>query len=293
MEKNGRKALHRGLKALLSGTPAQEEEAKGSQEQPRAPGNDIPVKDVLRNPFQPRMQFDPEEMEGLKASIRTHGVIEPIIVRRSKGAFEIISGERRFRAVKELGYETIPAIIREKTSDREMRNIALVENLQRADLNDVEVAASFQEQINSNEYTHEQLAQDMGKSRSFVTNTLRLLKLPEHMKDALLEKKMTAGHARALLSLEDPDAQEILFKRILVEGISVRQTEEFISGKKKEKKTGRKEEKSFDLVDLENSLNTVLGTKVVIRQSGKKGKIVIAFTTMDDLNRIVSIIRKE
>jgi ParB family chromosome partitioning protein len=299
MEKTTRKALHRGLRALLSedGAAAPVEKppagtAAGGAED--APFSYIPLSQITPNPFQPRVKFDAEEMEELKGSIRQHGVITPVIVRRSKGAFELISGERRFRAVQGLGYDTIPAVVRDKVSDRVMKVLGLVDNQQRANLNDIEIASAYQGLIETEEYTHEKLAQDTGKSRPFITNTLRLLKLPENMRAALEEKKISAGHARALLSLEDPAEREKLFARIVRKGLSVRQAEEIVSNKSGARKAkARSAEKSYDLAELENGLCRLLGTRVEIRMAGKRGKIIAAFKDVADLNRIVSLIKKE
>lgn len=217
-----------------------------------------------------------------------------IIVRRSKGAFEIVSGERRFRAVQELGYDSVPAIVRDKVSDREMKILALVENQQRSDLNDIEIASSYQELIEAYDYTHEKLAQDTGKSRSFITNTLRLLKLPEAMREAIVQGKISAGHARALLALEEKAEQEKLFLRILRKGLSVRQAEDIVfdkNGPRKPKDLSAK--KSFDVEELENVLCRLLDTKVDVRISKKRGKMIISFKDVADLNRIVSLIKKE
>lgn len=294
MEKIARKALHRGLKALLSDEAVDGRQDKTAITEPEGSLSDLSLSKITRNPFQPRIQFDAEEMEGLKESIRQHGVIEPIIVRRSKGAFEIVSGERRFRAVQELGYDSVPAIVRDKVSDREMKILALVENQQRSDLNDIEIASSYQELIETYDYTHEKLAQDTGKSRSFITNTLRLLKLPEGMREAIVQGKISAGHARALLALEDKAEQEKLFLRILQKGLSVRQAEEMVLDKKEPRKTRDISiKKSFDVEELENVLRRLLGTKVDVRLNKKRGKIIIAFKDVSELNRIVSLMKKE
>ncbi|OGS37014.1 MAG: hypothetical protein A2293_02100 [Elusimicrobia bacterium RIFOXYB2_FULL_49_7] len=254
---------------------------------------ELPLASILKNPFQPRLSFDKEDLDNLKESIQIHGIIEPIIVRQSKGGYEIIAGERRFRAAKELGLETVPVLIREKVSDRELKILALVENLQRADLNDIEIAMGYHELINSHQYTHEQLAKDVGKSRSFISNTLRLLKLPEHIKDAVFNRQLSAGHARALLALEKEADMEKLFQRIIKQGLNVRQTEELVGPSSKKKAEVKPlSEQSFDCIELENKLTHFFGSKVSIQSNkGKKGRIIFSFSDIEDLNRIVSLMR--
>jgi len=299
MEKNSRKALHRGLSALISNingsssSDAEQSSASGNSSPIDLSPRELPLASILKNPFQPRLSFDKEDLDNLKESIQIHGIIEPIIVRQSKGGYEIIAGERRFRAAKELGLETVPVLIREKVSDRELKILALVENLQRADLNDIEIAMGYHELINSHQYTHEQLAKDVGKSRSFISNTLRLLKLPEHIKDAVFNRQLSAGHARALLALEKEADMEKLFQRIIKQGLNVRQTEELVGPSSKKKAEVKPlSEQSFDCIELENKLTHFFGSKVSIQSNkGKKGRIIFSFSDIEDLNRIVSLMR--
>jgi ParB family transcriptional regulator, chromosome partitioning protein len=296
MEKKSRLALHRGLKALISvpddngpSIPATLAEIHGG---PLL--DQVPVSEIVTNPYQPREEFSREELDELKGSIQKHGVLEPVILRRSKGRFELVSGERRFRAVKELGLPVIPAVIRDKVSDREMQLFSLIENQLRTNLNDLEIAVGYNELINNFGYTHDKIADDMGKSRPFVSNTLRLLKLPDEIKEALKQKKITSGHARALLSLSDETAQNAVFQKILSRNLSVRQVEKLLQDNKKEKIPGARNaaDKSFDLQELEKTLSQKLDAKINIFQSKDRGKIIIRFLDTADLNRIVLLIGK-
>jgi len=296
MEKKSRQALHRGLKALISvpvDTQLQEDVVPEKTSRPAL--DQIPVSEITANPYQPREDFDTESLDELKDSIQKHGVLEPVILRKSKGHFEIVSGERRLRAVKELGLTTIPAVIREKVSDREMQLFSLIENQLRTDLNDLEIALGYNELINHFAYTHDKIAEDMGKSRPFVSNTLRLLKLPDDIKEALRQKNISSGHARALLALTDDEKRTEIFKKIISQNLSVRQVEKIIQNKKDETtpQHNKPDDKSFDLEELESRLSKTLNTKVIIRQGGTRGKILIQFLDISDLNRIVSLIGKQ
>jgi len=294
-DKKHRKALQRGLKALISEEAIEEaEQAASVSRETTGPNlNELPVSEILTNPFQPRTEFDPEELEELKNSIAKHGVIEPIIVRRSKGQYELVSGERRLRAVKALGKTSIPAVIRDRVSDREMQILSLVENQIRANLNDLEIALGYNELINQFSYTHDKVAEDTGKSRSFVTNTLRLLKLPDEIKKALQEGKISSGHARALLSFDDESKRLVMLKRILDEGLNVRQIEKLAGEGKEEKKekASKKPSKDADVLHLESRLVNHFKTKVEIVHVDNKGRITIHFTDVSDLNRITDLIQ--
>jgi ParB family chromosome partitioning protein len=287
METKSRKALHRGLQALIS------KEALEEKAEDRNPLMQVSIKQIFKNPFQPRKYFDDEALEGLKKSIKKHGVIEPVILRKSKGKYELVSGERRYNAVKSLGIEHIPAVIREKVSDREMKILALVENQQREDLNDIEIAMGYNELINRYNYTHGNIANDTGKSRSFVTNTLRLLKLPEKMRAAIIDGKMTAGHARAILAVEGDRERNELFQKIIQKSLSVRQAEEMLNQMEKQGKKKPKPAKSDNIISLEEKLTKLFKTKVEIINKRKKGKIIIKFMGIKDLNRIISILESK
>ena len=292
-EKKSRRALQRGLKALLSSEVLADAEPEAKNESPRSGALALPVAEIASNPFQPREDFNPDALEELKNSIARHGVLEPVLVRRSKGGYELISGERRLRAVRALGQETIPAIVRDKVSDRQMEIIAMVENLQRSDLNDMELAAGYNGLMVQHSFTHEKLAEEMGKSRSSVSNIMRLLKLPDEIQQAVRENKISGGHARTLLGAADEDLQLALLQRIIDEGLSVREIEALVSGQKKpaEKTKANKSAKEHDLTELENKLTRFFKTRVEIRKSGTRGKLIIHFTDTADLNRITELLK--
>lgn len=292
-DKKPRQALQRGLKALISEDALERFEKENVSREIDGSPSELPVDQIAANPFQPRESFDPQELAELKDSISRHGVLEPVVVRRSKGQYELISGERRLRAVRELGQKKIPAVIRDRVSDREMQVFSLVENLQRSDLNDLEIATGYSELQGRFDYTHDRIAEDTGKSRSFVSNTLRLLKLPDDAKQALQEGKITSGHARALLSLDDEKTRSSLLKRIIDQGLNVRQAEQAASGNtpSKKKKNTSSPYQEPDLLALENRLMEHFKTRVQILNKADKGRLVLHFTKIDDLNRLVDLFK--
>lgn len=289
-KKPRRKALHRGLKALISQESAEPKVVDVKSDNSNSL-SEVLIKDITKNPYQPRKEFDKEELENLKSSIEQHGVIEPIVLRKSKDKYQIVSGERRFRATELLGFDKIPAVIRKKVSDREMHVLAIVENQQRSDLNDLEIALGYNELIIQYQYKHDEIAKDMGKSRAFVSNTLRLLKLSPNMQQAIANKIIFAGHARAILSIDSEKGRETLFQKIVEKSLSVRQAEELAKSDKNENNTIMQEKKSIDIIDLESKLNYHFNTKVNISNGKKGGKININFTDTSDLNRILDIIK--
>lgn len=245
------------------------------------------IKDITPNPYQPRIEFKQEELEELAQSIRENGLIQPIIVRPSSVfGYELIAGERRLRAAQLAGLSKIPAVVKELSNEESMRQ-AIIENLQRANLNPIEEAKAYQQLIEKNQMTHEELAQSMGKSRPYITNSLRLLNLPTEISKALEKGDITPGHARVLLSLSDAEQQEDWYQKILNKNISVRQLEEAIK-KQKNKKSFSKNDNIF-LRDKEKELAKLLGTSVSlsINKSGA-GQLAIQFTSEEELNRIIN-----
>ena len=250
----------------------------------------IPLSLVDPNPFQPRVEFGEDEILELAESIRKQGLLQPITVRKHQDRYQIIAGERRVRACRLLGEETIAALVKEKISDRRMAALGLVENIQRVDLNPVEEAVAMRQLQEQYEYTHEQLAEELGRSRSAVTNGLRLLSLPEEVLNLLREKKLTAGHARALLAdgLADPVG---LAREIVAKGLSVRQAEELSkkSGKKKTKKAKKPEvRRDHNLAELEREMGYVLGADVVVEHLDGIGTISIRFSSNEQFKAIYS-----
>jgi ParB family chromosome partitioning protein len=231
----------------------------------------LPIKDIVPGPYQPRTIFDDERIEELCQTIKTHGVIQPIVVRVRDGKFEIIAGERRFRAVSKLGMETIPGIVKE-FNDAQAASIALIENLQREGLTAIEEALAYQQLIELHELTQESLAQRLGKSQSTIANKIRLLQLPEAIRQALLERKLTERHARALLALPSQDIQLRVFSDIIEKDLNVKQTESRVAFYKEAEKaddTPKKRKVSFSK-DVRLAVNTIRQSIDMIVGSGLK-----------------------
>jgi len=263
---------------------------------PGAQFAEIPVGDISPNPRQPRQEFDEQDMAELVHSVREIGVLQPIVVRRKpEGAgFELVMGERRWRATQEAGLETVPAIIRETTDDDLLRD-ALLENLHRSQLNPIEEAAAYQQLLEDFGATHEELADRIGRSRPQVSNTIRLLKLPPLVQRRVAAGVLSAGHARALLGLPDAPAMERLAQRIVAEGLSVRATEEAVvlfqdPGDPKKPAAPRNTARHERLDYLATSLADRLDTNVKITLGARKGRVSIEFASVDDLNRIMDVI---
>jgi ParB family chromosome partitioning protein len=283
--------LGRGLGALI-------EEADSSEvmvEKSVTGGTEIDINLIETNPFQPRTVFDQEALEELASSIKAIGVIQPITVRETEnGRFQLITGERRYRASRLAGLERIPAYVR-TANDQGMLEMALVENIQREDLNAVDIAITYQRLVEECELTQEDLSVRVGKKRSTVTNYLRLLKLPAEIQIGIRENKISMGHARALVAVEDPHDQLKLFYRIVEEELSVRRTEE-LARKIEHDLVKRTPEKAEEIVqtqpyeDLKNQLSDFFNARVSFQHNNNgSGKIVIPFRSDDELERIIGI----
>lgn len=290
-----KKGLGRGLSALLSDTP----ETGELEESPAASGNmtEIPVGDIEVNPFQPRQHFDQEALIELADSIKIHGIIQPITVRRlSRGKYQLISGERRFQASKKAGLKTIPAYVR-SADDQQMLEMSLIENIQRENLNAIEIALSYQRLLTECNLKQDELGERVGKNRTTVTNYLRLLKLPPDIQIALRDNKLTMGHARAIINIDNPEVQLLIFKRTIREDLSVRQVEELARSMGRTKQppksvaSGTAAGSSREIVQLQGKLSSHFGTKVSVKSDGKKGEIKIPFLSIEDLNRILDIFK--
>jgi len=250
---------------------------------------DIPVKSIQPNPYQPRTHWDQEKLQELADSIRANGIIQPIIVRAMAGGYEIIAGERRFRAAQMIGKDTVPALVRQ-TTDEEMLEIALVENIHRSDLNPIDRAKAYQRYISTFSLTQQEAADKLGENRSVIANFMRILDLPKDIKDMLASGQLTMGHARALLALPNDEARRKLANRALAGRLNVRDIERAVKGlltpKFNDVKGGNG--KSSHIVDLETRLKQQIGTKVSIdtNKTGQRGKIVIEFYNLDDFDRI-------
>lgn len=261
--------------------------------------SEVPLDLIDRNPFQPRVDFDPKEMEELAASVKRHGMIQPIVLRRKGERFEIVAGERRFRAAKLAGWTNVPACLLD-VDDQATAELALTENIQRKDLNAIEKAAAFRNYLDQYGGTHDELAKRLDLDRSTVSNLLRLLDLPEEIQTSVRRGELTQGHARALLPLEEWDQLE-LARRVVDERLSVRQTEtivqEFLNGAdflppENGKKTPVKQEVSPRVRDLEQQFRTWLGMKVKLTSNDKgKGKLVVQFNSNDEFERVYQALK--
>lgn len=284
-----KRGLGRGLDSLLGPqAPASPEApAKGTAVQ------NIPVVQIRPNPYQPRHHFDEEGLDDLTASIRANGILQPLILRKAGHEYEIVAGERRWRAAQRATLTEVPAIIR-GYDDREMLELALIENIQREQLNAIEEARAYQQLIEEFELTQEAIAEQVGKSRVAVTNGLRLLKLPQQIQQWLEEDRISAGHARALLGLEHEASQIAVAREVMAKGLSVREAERRVrnlqrgAGKTGEQKKAGPSERPAEIVDLEERLRLELGQQVKIHpQSNESGRIEVYYSSLDEFQKFV------
>ncbi len=275
-----KKALGKGLSSIFEdmGTPVINNETESYI-------HEILLGDITPNPFQPRRQFREEELKELSDSIEQNGLLSPILVREHQGKYQIIAGERRFRASQKLGKETILAHVREKVSDRDMMELSLIENIQRVQLSPVEEAEAYMQLIESCGLTHENLSEKLAKSRSAISNTLRLLKLAEPVKGLIREGKLSAGHARTLVQYEEKE-QIAMAQKIVNEGLNVRSAENLSSKKKNPKVSGKLDP---NLTEFLENLKFALGTKIQLQGNSNKGKIEIHFNSHNQLIDISKI----
>ncbi len=277
--------LGKGLSALIPDLSSEDIEHRDKLAE-------IEVASISPNPFQPRIEFDPQALEELKHSISENGVITPITVRPFNNGYQLIAGERRLRAVQELGLKTIPAFVLEVHSDEQMLELSLVENIQRENLNPIEEALGYQRLIEECRLTQEQVAQKVGKDRATVANTLRLLKLPQQIQESLKRKEISAGHARALLTTNSKEKQLELWKKIVKKGLNVRQVEKLAreAGNKKTAKTQKNAaELPHEVAEAVDKLRQIFGTQVRVHFQGKGGKIELEFYSENDLERLLEL----
>ena len=292
MDTNKRRALGKGLEELFNNEQLDfnKMEEKIVSSTPKDEIVEINIDELRSNPYQPRKVFDEDKLNELASSIKEYGVFQPIIVKKSIKGYEIIAGERRVKASKIAGLKTIPAIVRE-FSDNEMMEIALLENLQRENLNSIEEANAYKKLLDTLSITQEELAERLGKSRSHITNMLGLLNLPENVQELISEDKISTSHARVLSKLENEEQINGFVDKILNENINVRTLEELSQGEEVKKKHSitRKKETINEYSSLEDELSDKLGTRVKF----KKNKIEINFNNDSDLNRILDIMKYE
>lgn len=282
-----KKRLGRGLAALI-GDDLTDETPAVQDPEIRSALREVPIETVRSNNLNPRKHFNEEELEDLARSISEKGILQPVVVRPAAdaGTYQIVAGERRWRAAQRAGLHTIPVLVRE-LSDKEVLEIAIIENVQRADLNPVEEAMGYQQLIDSFEYTQQQLAESIGKSRSHIANTLRLMTLPRPVLDKLQQGELTAGHARALIATDDPVG---LSQKIIALGLSVRQAEALARNKSQQADaTPTTADNDSDLRSVEKALSEALGLRVSVQSgTGEKGKLIISFKTLDQFEELCS-----
>ncbi|WP_251554411.1 ParB/RepB/Spo0J family partition protein [Neobacillus muris] len=278
------KGLGKGLNAFFSMEPGKEETVQ-----------EIKVQDLRPNPYQPRKTFQQEAIDELKASILEHGILQPLVVRKSIKGYEIVVGERRYRAAKEAKLETVPAVVRE-LSEQQMMELAVLENLQREDLNPIEEGQAYQTLMEKLKLTQEEVAKRLGKSRPHIANHIRLLSLPPKIQELIAEEKITMGHGRALLGLRQKSLLPSLVEKVIKESLNVRQLEKLIQELNENvPRETKKPEKKKDvfLLEREHFLGERFGTTVHIKQNKNKGKIEIEFFSKDDLERILELLGQE
>jgi len=281
---NHKKVLGRGLGALIP----QRQEAPAPAESHATQGlAEIPISQIQPNPFQPRKTFNEASIDELARSVRQHGIVQPLVVTRAGDKYKLIAGERRFRAAQKAGLTTVPVLIKEMMTEGDALQIALIENIQREDLNPIEEAMAYHQLHDDFQLTQEEISRRVGKERSTVANFLRLLKLPDSVKKLLASGQLSMGHARALLAIESPKKQEQLADRVVRKNLNVRQTEMLAS--ESSPKTAEKKEKEKDVFtrDAEDKLQRTLRTKVEIDRRRRGGVIHIRYGSEDELIRVV------
>ena len=285
--------LGRGLDALFSSTPA------STPDEPQTALRDIPIKSIRRNPFQPRKDFDPQQLKELRESLSSSGLLQPVTVRRAAEggeSYELIAGERRLRAAQELGWTTISAVVKD-LDDRELLALALIENLQRTDLNPIEEAEGYNRLVKEFGHTHQTVGAMVGRDRSTIANTLRILQLPESVRQMVRDGALTVGHARPLLGLSDETKIVELARETVKKGLSARDIEQRVresayaksteGGKRKRGRPQKADSRSADIRDVEERLRRRLQTDVsVIPTAVNKGFIKVSFYSVEDLERL-------
>ena len=280
------KSLGRGIGALIP------EIDEPSDSKPEIA--ELLVDSISSNPHQPRHDFDPVALEELAASINENGIVQPITVRKKEGKFELIAGERRLRAVKLINMRTIPAYVMSVENDGSLLQLALIENIQREDLNPVDVALAYRELVETHGLTHGEIADRVGKDRSTVANFLRLLGLPDEIKESVRKGEISQGHARALLPIKESAKMLALYRKIIKDGLSVRQVEDIIKGGIKETpksiRIKTSSAKSPQLKAIESELMMKFGTKVRIKEKGSGGEVIVEYYSNEDLDRLITLI---
>lgn len=311
--------LGRGLDALFAdAAPINEEEVKVSKPAKKAPAKSpakpaskkaepvsnedkvlyIDINNIKPNKAQPRMTFDEDKLKELESSIKEHGVIQPLIVREAENGYELVAGERRWRASRLAGLKKVPCIIR-NFDDKQNAIVAIIENMQREDLNPIEEAEGLRSMTEKYGFTQEQVSSSLGKSRTYITNSIRLLKLPKEIQQFVSDGQMSAAHGRTIINITDAKKQREIADKVIKLGLSVRETERLadkakdeIKPDRKKRKTSTTARKSSDILAAEAELRTLTGTKVNINGDSKKGKLELEYYSTDELNRLIDTIRE-
>lgn len=285
--------LGRGISALISEEALVEEPhaAAGSADSADAVVY-VDINDIRPNRNQPRKNFDNDSIAELAGSIKEHGIIQPLIVRKADNGYELVAGERRWRAARKAELSRVPCLIRE-FSDEENALIAIIENMQREDLDPIEEAEGLDKMIREYGLTQEEVSKSVGKSRPYIANSLRLLKLPEAIKSKVRAGKLSAGHARTLLAAGSAAVRDRICEKIIKEGLSVREAEKLIQNEGKTRRPRRKSRKDPDIVAVEEKLKEIYGTKVSITTNGRRGSLEFAYYGREDLNRLIELLESE
>jgi ParB family transcriptional regulator, chromosome partitioning protein len=286
--KMGRNALGKGLEALIPQVPP---ESIKTEEQTEKGLVNLSIDKIKSNPYQPRTRMDEEKLIELSSSIKEKGIIQPVVVRQVGDEFELVAGERRLSAAKKLGWEKIPAVITGKLSKEEMLELSLIENLQREDLNPIDTARGYQRLLEECDLSQDQMARKIGKDRSTIANTLRLLNLPEEVQELISDGQLSEGHARTILSLSNEKERIALSKRVIKEGLSVRKIEDLVYGRRRASNIKRKTKITPAFFEIEEKLKQFFGTSVKVVGRKKGGKIEIEFYSEEDLSRILELLQ--
>ncbi|MFC1808348.1 ParB/RepB/Spo0J family partition protein [Candidatus Omnitrophota bacterium] len=287
MEK--RRALGRGLQALIPEPSVIEPETQSAPEA-RESILYLNTQEIRPSRYQPRYDFNHDKLQELISSIKEKGVVQPILVRKAEQGYELIAGERRLRAAITLGLENMPAIVKD-VDDVNAMELALIENIQRDDLNPIEEAKAYQRLCKEFNFTHEVIAQAVGRDRTSVTNFIRLLNLPDSIQNLILNDTLSMGHARALLSVTDPHKQQKLCDQVVKKGLSVREVEQLVKPHAKQRPNAARKTTDPQSAAVEEELQRILGTRIKIQHGKKRGKLIIEYFSPSDLERIINIIR--
>lgn len=273
-----KRGLGKGLGALISSANSEETGVK-----------EIKINDIEPNINQPRKNFNDEKLLQLSESIKQHGIVQPIIVKKEADIYRIVTGERRWRAARIAGLTMVPVIIKE-LSNRQVMEVALIENLQREDLNAIEEAEAFERLIKEYKMTQEEVSIAVGRSRSAIANSIRLLGLSEKIKSFVINGELSSGHARAIITIQDSTLQQKAAEEVILKNINVRETEKLVKKYLSHKIKLKPQQKKAELIEIEDKLKNIFGTKVQLVSNNKKGKILIEYYSMDELDRILELV---